>query len=46
ENTVQEAELKFKEFDFKVEKHFIGHLQSNKAKKAVELFDCIQSVDS
>lgn len=26
--------------------HFIGHLQSNKAKKAVELFDVIQSIDS
>lgn len=46
ENIVQEAEAKFSEFDFRVEKHFIGHLQSNKAGKAVELFDCIQSVDS
>ena len=26
--------------------HFIGHLQTNKAKKAVEMFDLIQSVDS
>lgn len=26
--------------------HFIGHLQSNKTKKAVELFDVIQSIDS
>ena len=26
--------------------HFIGHLQTNKAEKAVEYFDCIQSVDS
>lgn len=26
--------------------HLIGHLQSNKARRAVELFDCIQSVDS
>lgn len=46
ENRIQEAEQKFSEFDFKVEKHFIGTLQSNKAKKAVELFDCVQSVDS
>ncbi len=46
ENRIQEAEQKFNEFDFKVEKHFIGFLQSNKAKKAVELFNCIQSVDS
>ena len=26
--------------------HFIGHLQTNKAEKVVEFFDCIQSVDS
>ncbi|RAP33642.1 YggS family pyridoxal phosphate-dependent enzyme [Candidatus Marinamargulisbacteria bacterium SCGC AG-439-L15] len=26
--------------------HMIGHLQSNKVKKAVSIFDCIQSVDS
>jgi hypothetical protein len=26
--------------------HFIGHLQSNKAKLSCELFDCIQTVDS
>jgi pyridoxal phosphate enzyme (YggS family) len=26
--------------------HLIGHLQSNKARRAVELFDCVQSVDS
>jgi pyridoxal phosphate enzyme (YggS family) len=26
--------------------HLVGHLQSNKAKRAVELFDCIQSLDS
>jgi len=30
----------------KVEKHMIGHLQSNKVKKCVEMFDVIQSVDS
>jgi len=29
-----------------VEKHFIGHLQTNKAKTAVKCFDVIQSVDS
>jgi PLP dependent protein len=29
-----------------VEKHFIGHLQSNKARLAVGHFDCIQTVDS
>ena len=26
--------------------HFIGHLQSNKVKKAVEIFDAIETVDS
>ncbi|MGB9877984.1 MAG: YggS family pyridoxal phosphate-dependent enzyme [bacterium] len=29
-----------------VQWHFIGHLQTNKAKKAVELFDMVQTVDS
>jgi pyridoxal phosphate enzyme (YggS family) len=46
ENRVQEAEAKFKEITEKVEKHLVGHLQTNKAKKAIELFDFIQSVDS
>jgi pyridoxal phosphate enzyme (YggS family) len=46
ENRVQEAETKFKGITEKVEKHLVGHLQTNKAKKAVELFDFIQSVDS
>ncbi|HAX61797.1 MAG TPA: YggS family pyridoxal phosphate-dependent enzyme [Elusimicrobia bacterium] len=48
ENRVQEAEKKFEEFPETVEikKHLIGHLQTNKVKKAVELFDLIQSVDS
>ncbi|PIU83214.1 MAG: YggS family pyridoxal phosphate-dependent enzyme [Elusimicrobia bacterium CG06_land_8_20_14_3_00_38_11] len=48
ENRIQEAEKKFREFPetVKVEKHLIGHLQTNKVKKAVELFDLIQSVDS
>jgi pyridoxal phosphate enzyme (YggS family) len=46
ENRIQEAEAKFKEITEKVEKHLVGHLQTNKAKKALELFDFIQSVDS
>jgi pyridoxal phosphate enzyme (YggS family) len=46
ENRVQEAESKFNQISEKVEKHLVGHLQSNKAKRAVELFDLIQSVDS
>lgn len=46
ENRVQEAESKFEQITEKVERHLVGHLQTNKAKKAVELFDFIQSVDS
>lgn len=47
ENKVQEAEGKIIEIGRSgVEWHLIGHLQSNKARKAVQLFDCIQSVDS
>lgn len=45
ENRVQSAAEKFPELK-NVEKHMIGHLQRNKAKAAVELFDVIQSVDS
>lgn len=32
--------------DCKISWHMVGHLQTNKVKKAVELFDVIQSVDS
>lgn len=51
ENKMQEALKKFAEIynkipDFSVTKHFIGHLQTNKVKKAVEIFDIIESVDS
>jgi hypothetical protein len=46
ENRVQEAEEKFKKIPEEFEKHLVGHLQINKAKKAVELFDMIQSLDS
>ena len=47
ENKVQEAESKIGEVGRDaVEWHLIGHLQSNKARKAVQLFDVIQSVDS
>lgn len=47
ENRVQEAEDKIAEIGRSgVEWHLIGHLQSNKARKAVQLFDVIQSVDS
>jgi PLP dependent protein len=49
ENKVQEAEAKWskiKRFNKNIKLHMIGKLQSNKAKKAVELFDYIHSVDS
>jgi hypothetical protein len=46
ENRVQEAQGKFKFIKKDVEKHLVGHLQTNKVKKALELFDLIQSVDS
>jgi PLP dependent protein len=46
ENKVQEALEKSQELGFNVNWHLIGHLQSNKAKKAVELFELIHSVDS
>ena len=47
ENKVQEAESKILEIGRnKAEWHLIGHLQSNKARKAVQLFDVIHSVDS
>jgi len=47
ENYVQEAREKFdKLVHYPVSWHFIGHLQSNKAKYAVRLFDLIHSVDS
>jgi hypothetical protein len=47
ENKVQEAEGKIAEIGRDAaEWHLIGHLQSNKARKAVQLFDVIHSVDS
>ena len=47
ENKVQEALSKFEELkDLNIKWHLIGTLQSNKAKKAVEIFDLIHSVDS
>ncbi|MCB2191105.1 MAG: YggS family pyridoxal phosphate-dependent enzyme [Deltaproteobacteria bacterium] len=45
ENYVQEAHDKIAEVGPGPSWHFIGHLQSNKAKLAAELFDVIQSVD-
>ncbi len=51
ENRVQEAVDKYGDEDFKSDSnrpqlHLIGHLQSNKAKKAIRLFDSIDTVDN
>ena len=46
ESRVQEAEKKYVLFRNTVEWHLIGHLQTNKAKQAVRIFDVIESVDS
>ena len=46
ENRVQEAEGKIEALGRGPRWHLIGHLQSNKARRAARLFDCIQSVDS
>jgi PLP dependent protein len=45
-NYVQEAEHIKQVIDEPVKWHMIGHLQRNKAKKAVELFDVIETIDS
>lgn len=46
ENRVQEAAEKFPALERNATRHLIGHLQTNKVKPAVKLFDLIQSVDS
>ncbi len=46
ENYVQEAERAFKVLGNRTKWHMIGHLQTNKAKKAVRIFDMIETVDS
>ncbi|HBC47388.1 MAG TPA: YggS family pyridoxal phosphate-dependent enzyme [candidate division Zixibacteria bacterium] len=46
ENRIQEAAEKIPQVQPRPIWHLVGHLQKNKVKKAVELFDCIQSVDS
>ncbi len=51
ENRVQEAQKKVTSYELrvtsgKIEWHLIGHLQKNKAKYAVQLFDLIHSIDS
>jgi len=46
ENRVQEAKTKIPQCPGSLRWHMIGHLQSNKCRDAVQLFEMIQSVDS
>ncbi len=46
ENRIQEAAEKFSTLDRHVKWHLIGHLQTNKVKSAVKMFDLIHSIDS
>ena len=46
ENYLQEALAAINVVGHRVKWHFIGHLQRNKVKKAVEIFDMIETVDS
>src|SRR5262249_23400092 len=46
ENKVQEAKGKIPLCHGRLRWHMVGHLQSNKCRDAVELFEMIQSVDS
>ncbi|MBC8359704.1 MAG: YggS family pyridoxal phosphate-dependent enzyme, partial [Candidatus Aminicenantes bacterium] len=43
ENYVQEALAAFNVVGHKVRWHFIGHLEKNKVKKAVDIFDMIET---
>ena len=45
ENYVQEARAKYGALPPPVRKHFLGHVQRNKAKAIVETFDVVQSID-
>ena len=45
ENTWQDSKYKLPKL-LSCEKHFIGHLQTNKVKFIINIFDCIESVDS
>jgi len=46
ENYLQEVLPVFNTFGRDIRYHFIGHLQTNKVKKAVDIFDMIETVDS
>jgi PLP dependent protein len=46
ENYVQEAEQAFEVIGHRAQWHMIGHLQTNKVKKAIRVFDMIQTLSS
>jgi pyridoxal phosphate enzyme (YggS family) len=46
ENRIQEAEGKISAIEPRPRWHLVGHLQRNKAKRAVQLFEVIHSIDS
>jgi pyridoxal phosphate enzyme (YggS family) len=46
QNYVQEAQDAFRIIGNRAKWHFIGHLQKNKVKKAIDIFDMIETVDS
>lgn len=47
ESQLQEAMDKFSKLNLNnIKKHFVGHIQTNKARKIVEMFDVIESIDS
>jgi len=46
ENYIQEAEKKFPAIGKRVGWHMLGHLQRNKAEKAVDIFDMVDTVDN
>ncbi len=51
ENYIQEAEEKYEKLkelflERNISFHLIGHLQSNKTRTAIKIFDCIETIDS
>ena len=46
ENYVQEAERVYEAIGNRVKWHFLGHLQKNKVKRAVGIFNMVETVDS
>lgn len=45
ENRIFEARDKYENFPADAQLHLIGHMQTNKAKTAAEIFSCVQSID-